>query len=330
MLCGVYWYMRHVSWEMPQFRCLVTILCLALPAISQTAPEPEVTMAFSSQSVKSEASAPQTPELPQWQKTAGGGLSFEVASIRPTKPGEFTPPSFGLSSQDRSEPVGGLFVADFPLIIYIDFAYKLRPSASEETSLLSTLPKWVASESYEIRARGAGNPDKDQMRVMMQSLLADRFKLAAHFEAKIVPVLALTLVKPNKTGDRLRPHPDGLACYVRDEPFPPVCGVSTEISKPDHVYLMGSRDITLSSLAASLGGYSGLDRPVVDKTGLRGRYDYAIEWMEEPRSGADAEPAFQGTTFLEALRDQLGLKLERSMAPVEVLVIDHVERPSAN
>ena len=164
------------------------------------------------------------------------------------------------------------------------------------------------------------------MRLMMQSLLADRFQLRIHFEPRQVPVLALTLIKPGKTGPRLRRHPEALECSTRDDPFPRVCGTDSLITKPDHTYVMGSRDVSLNSIAASLGGYHGLDRPVVDRTGLSGKYDYSVEWKEE----SDSDPDPQGETFLEAVKDQLGLKFERSTGPVDVLVIDKVERPSEN
>jgi hypothetical protein len=122
------------------------------------------------------------PAISQWQTAAGGKMSFDVASIRPTKPGVFTPPNFALSSDDSYSPNGGLLSADFSLATYIEFAYKLWLSPDQRKSMLANLPKWVDRDKYEIHARASGNPTKDQMRLMMQSLLADRFKLAIHYE----------------------------------------------------------------------------------------------------------------------------------------------------
>ena len=107
----------------------------------------------------------------------------------------------------RTRP-GGVFTADFPLETYIEFAYKLWLSPEQRKTMLANLPKWVGSDRYEIHAKAEGNPTKDQMRLMMQSLLAERFKLAVHFETQEVPVLAMTLIKPGKLGPKLTPHVD--------------------------------------------------------------------------------------------------------------------------
>ena len=135
----------------------------------------------------------QSARVPEWQTGAGGKMAFEVASIRPSAPGTFTPPNFPLSNDDSYEAVHGVFSADFPLWVYIQFAYKLGPSPDDLKIMLAGVPKWVDTESFTIRARAGGDPTKDQMRLMVQSLLADRFKLAVHFETRVVPVLALTL-----------------------------------------------------------------------------------------------------------------------------------------
>ncbi len=185
------------------------------------------------------------------------------------------------------------------------------------------------------------------MRLMVQSLLADRFKLAIHFETQQVPALALTLAKPGKTGPRLRLHAEGPSCDAplppsaegastnRPEAFPRECSVYGLSRRPDHTLLAGSRNTTMELLAASLASLpDGLDRPAVDRTGLTGKYDFTIEWTPESNvpgaNAAVAQPASQGTTFLEAVKEQLGLKLESTRAPLDVLVIDHVEKPSEN
>jgi hypothetical protein len=90
----------------------------------------------------------QTQKVPQWQTAAGGKMSFDVASIRPSKPGTFTPPNFPLSSDDAYAPTAGLFTADFPLIHYIEFAYKIWLTREQRDSILVHLPKWVATENF--------------------------------------------------------------------------------------------------------------------------------------------------------------------------------------
>jgi uncharacterized protein (TIGR03435 family) len=260
-------------------------------------------------------------------------MKFEVASIRPTKPGEFTPPNFPLDEGDAYAPTGGRFTAVFPLSVYISFAYKLSLTPEQRQAMVAHLPKWVTTDGYEIHARAAeGNPTKDQMREMMRSLLADRFGLKAHFETQDTPVLALTLVKPGKTGPKLRPHSEGPACdaVVDSMVFPDRCEVmAVTAGRPDHITMAGSRNTTLPLIAGALPGLGRLGRPVVDQTGLTGKFDFTLEWTPEP-NGPDAAVDPQGSTFLEALRDQLGLKLESTKAPLKILVVDSVERPTEN
>jgi len=85
-------------------------------------------------------------QVPDWQKAAGGKMAFDVATIRPTKPGEFTPPSFPLGPDDSYKQTGGAFFADFPLMVYVSFAYKLPYSPDQTKSLRSQLPKELAEE----------------------------------------------------------------------------------------------------------------------------------------------------------------------------------------
>lgn len=179
---------------------------------------------------------------------------------------------------------------------------------------------------------------------MMQALLSDRFRLAVHFETQETAVLALKLVKPGKTGPKLLTHSNGPACEDRStlalqgrvgdsaEPFPERCYVQ-EMTMQGGQFRAGSRNTTMDELAGALSGIGRLDRPVVDQSGLSSRIDYEMNWFQEanPAMPPDATPPpDQGPTFLEALREQLGLKLEATKAPLRVLVIDHIERPSEN
>jgi uncharacterized protein (TIGR03435 family) len=154
--------------------------------------------------------AAQSTDIPDWQTAAGGRMAFETASVKPSR--MFKIPGFPLDNRD-AKTLGGRFSASFPLSGYISFAYKL---SAYETAALAQLPKSVSIDFFEIEARADGNPTKDQMRLMMQSLLADRFKLAVHFESREAPVFALTLVKPSQTGPRLIRHAAGQpARFVR-------------------------------------------------------------------------------------------------------------------
>ena len=290
----------------------------------------------------------QSQHTPEWQKAAGGKMEFEVATIRPNKPGAFIPPNFGLDAEDSydSPDPHGRFSADFPLSVYIEFAYKLWLTRDQEHAMLANLPKWVATDSFVIQGMAPGDPTKDQMRLMMQSLLTDRFKLAVHFETQQTSVLALVLAKRGKTGPKLRPHAEGLSCRVHaqlqaqssaakiPDVFPPYCGGYMAIPGPDHTVLFGSRNTTMKLIAASLPSVGAVGRPVVDQTGLAGKYDFTLEFTPESTAlsppTAGTQRSAQGPTFLEALKEQLGLKLKPTKAPLNVLVVDHIERPSPN
>jgi bla regulator protein BlaR1 len=293
--------------------------------------------------IRGQGSSAQAPAAPEWQIAAGSKMAFEVASVK-LDPGPFRPPNFPLDPGDAYRPVGGRFSADFALTTYITFAYKLSLTPDQRQSMMAHLPDWVATDRFAIEARAGGTPSKDQMRLMMQSLLAERFKLAVHFETQVVPVLAIVLVKPGKTGPKLRPHSEGVPCEAtppangppaRDAAvFPPVCDAYMMMMSPNALVRAGSRNTTLDLLAGALPGMGKLDRPLVDQTGLSGRFDFSIEFTPEsnPPSAptADAPTDVQGPTFLEALHEQLGLKLESTKAPLQILVVDHVERPSEN
>jgi uncharacterized protein (TIGR03435 family) len=271
--------------------------------------------------------------VPEWQKAAGGKMSFDVASIKLADPNKFTPPIFPINSDDDVGVMNphGRFFAQFPLSVYVEFAYKLRPSR-EQTAIYGHLPKWISTDQYAINAQAEGNPTKDQMRLMMQSLLADRFKLAVHFERQEAQVLALVLDKPGKTGAKLHPHSDGPACDVVDLPadfFPATCDQVWAIDKPNNQILMGARNMTMDQIAAHFSALSAyFAQSVVNQTGLGGQFDFTIQWTRESNNTAPPDPS--GTTLREALQDQLGLKLKSTMASIDVILVDHAERPTAN
>ena len=198
-------------------------------------------------------------------------------------------------------------------------------------------------QSYAVDATAPANATKDQMRLMMQALLAERCKLVVHFETREIPVLAVTLVHPGKTAPKLRPHSEGPPCpdeYTgarptgADEAFPPDCEIAgMTLAK---TVRWGSRNLTMPSIANAVYEFSRADKPVVDQTGLNGRFDFMVEiTREEYRGSGTSSPdvpaaAPPGTAFVNAMREQLGLKLASTKAPVRIFVVDHVERPSEN
>jgi bla regulator protein blaR1 len=266
---------------------------------------------------------------PDWQTAAGGKMAFEVASVRRSKADTFKSPGYPLDVEDSYSSTGGYFSATFQLISYIQFAYKVRLTQEQVEAILARLPKWAAADFFDVEARAESrNPSKDQMRLMVQSLLADRFKLAVHFEDRQAPALAMSLVKPGRVGPKLRPHADGPACddsAVPPDVFPSICDSYQMRANPDGTRMAGARNTTMASLVSALPLLGRLGRVVVDKTGLSGKFDFTIGWSPEP--GADDS---QGPTFLEALRDQLGMKMESTQASIQTLIVDHIEIPSEN
>jgi uncharacterized protein (TIGR03435 family) len=289
---------------------------------------------------------------PDWQAAAGGKMRFEAASVKRATTPRVLPSIFPLDQGDAKTP-GGRFSASMPLVVFVQFAYKVPNS-----DIGQPLPKSLPMGSFEIEARAPGNPTKDQMRLMMQSLLADRFHLKVHFETREGPVLALTVVRPGNTGPKLHSHAEGPACPdtfelpamgpgIPEPPrnandvFPPTCGDIPSRGMANGT-LIGGRDLTMEIIAGAIRNYGSLareiDKPVIDQTGLKGRYDFtlqlppgALHLMTVVASRSDgALPDVPETPFTNALRDQLGLKLVSTKGPIRKLVIDHVEPLSGN
>jgi len=267
--------------------------------------------------------------------------SFEVASIKLNKSSDPTTFNFPIGAGDAMRPVGGLFsVTNMPLRNIITFAYKLT---GDIQYLMPGLPDWVNSERFDIQARAAGSPKKDEFRLMVQSLLADRFKMTMHHETRQIPVFALVLSKAGKTGPQLIAHTDDATCgSPAGQPYPSTAAVplpampcnallALQPSGPGR-FRAGGRKVTLQLLASSFSGYDNFDRPIVDRTGLADAFDLWFEWA--PQITGTPPPGFQpdptGPSIQAALQEQLGLKLESQTAPVDVMVVDRLEQPSEN
>jgi uncharacterized protein (TIGR03435 family) len=268
--------------------------------------------------------------------------AFDVASVKPGRSSGQSASNFPLGPGDAYTPNGGYFSAtNLPLITYVAFAYKLM--GNQVQILLDHSPGWVTTEPFDIQARVEGNPGKDQMRLLMRSLLADRFKLSIHEEARQVSVAALVVAKEGKLGPQIRPHPADSPCpkdaapsvTSSDTRFPLLCGgiVQMQASVPGRLRF-GARNVTLDFIAKSLSAGTSSGLPMVDRTGLGGTFDFNLEWTPEIRGpvkpSVDAQLDHSGPTFEEALREQLGLKLESQKGSLSVFVLDHVERPSGN
>jgi uncharacterized protein (TIGR03435 family) len=262
------------------------------------------------------------------KKAAENGPAFEVASVKSNQSDAVASSRFPLGPGDAFAP-GALFSAtNQPLIAYLRFAYKFGQSD------LLGLPGWVYEERFDIEARAPGSPTKDEMRLMMQSLMAERFKLHTHTERRTQSVFDLMLAKAGKTGPQLQRHPDEGSCTTASRlQLPPIpCGSVGPVpaSMPGRARIVAN-GVTMTRLASFLKNpFTGVDRPVVDRTGLTGAFDMSVEWSlaPDPAQPSNSQVEDAGPTFLEALREQLGLTLKSTKGLVDVLVIDHVERPT--
>jgi uncharacterized protein (TIGR03435 family) len=248
-----------------------------------------------------------SPEKPM---AADAIPSFEVATIKRTPPGT----QGGGLGPDR----GGRFtVHNSTLGGLLRFAWGLNQHQVENE------PAWLETDRFDIVAKAdmAGAPNMAQQRIMLQKLLADRLNLRFHLEKKDGTVFALTV---QSSGPKLTPN-------ASDPNGPSPAGITQQ---PGHRHLTVT-NVSMETFASGLQGL--VDRPVIDRTGLSGRFDIKLDWtpdqFQAPGLGPPAPAPDADTSFPDlfiALREQLGLKLESTKAPVEILVIDHVERPSDN
>jgi uncharacterized protein (TIGR03435 family) len=213
--------------------------------------------------------------------------SFEVASIKPSDPGN-------VGAQIFSPGPGRLTARTDTLKDLMLFAYNVRPSQIQGG------PHWTESEAYDMEAKAAGTPAIDQVRLMLQSLLSERFHLQVRRETREIAVYNLVRDKkgPNLQEVSAAGHGVGIA--------------------KGNMHALGAN---MAALANVLSRH--LDRLVLDRTDLKGFYDFELTWTAD-----DSDPT--GASLFPALQNQLGLKLEAARAPVEILNIERAERPSGN
>jgi uncharacterized protein (TIGR03435 family) len=201
----------------------------------------------------------------------------------------------------------------------IQAAYNLTPRA------VSGGPSWVDSDRYEILAQSPGNvrPTLDEQMSMLRKLLADRFHLTFHRDEKEFSIYALGVAKNGLKLKESTVDPD-----APPEGPPPLVFVLS----PESVRLPG-RSATMAEVA-SVFQRAALDRPVVDRTGLSGRYDFDLEFTPDESLfgglGLKGTPESTRPDLFAAMQQQLGLKLEATKGLIDTLVIDQAERPSDN
>ena len=242
----------------------------------------------------------QQPAPKQTAPVAASGLAFEVATIKPAAP-----------SPDGHNhiyyPAGDRFGAqNVTLLMLLDWAYRLP-----QTQILDA-PAWLRSTYFDIDAKleAADAPanlsdgeDQARKRRMVQALLGERCKLKLHGETRVLPAYDLVIAKG---GSKLQPSTNG------------GLSISTGRSR------LNEQGLTPAMLAEQLSYVAG--RVVVDRTNLSGRFDVKLQWTPDGTPiGENSPPA-----LFTAIQEQLGLRLDSAKEPVDVLVIDHVELPSAN
>jgi uncharacterized protein (TIGR03435 family) len=254
--------------------------------------------------------------------------AFEVASVKANKSGD-------TNGMLRMLPGGRVNASNMPVRPIITFAYQLA-----QYQLVGG-PGWLTTDRYDLVAKMEGNVDPNfvpgantpnPMQLALRHLLEERFKLRVHRETREMDIYALVMAKPGGSpGAGLKPTTQDCAAVAaaarRGEappppgtPGAPFCGIQ---GGPGRLKFGG---LPAASLATAFSGPAG--RMVIDRTGLTGAWDFELTYAVEAR-GADAPPVDPNTPSLfTAIQEQLGLKLEPTKGPVEVLVIDGIEKPT--
>jgi len=235
--------------------------------------------------------------------------AFEVATIKETDPTQVS------GRYIKMEDVHRFKAVNYDVKLLIAAAYNLNAKA------ISGGPAWADSERFDIMAVTPGEvqPTHDEQMAMLRNLLAERFKLTFHREQKDFSLYDLEVAKG---GAKLKP-----AVEAPDE-LPQTIGTVT----PGKVH-MPARNVTMGDFCSVLQR-AIVDRPVVDKTGLQGRFDFDLDWApDQSEFGGDVKAApdeAPAPPLFTAMQQELGLRLEATRGLISALVIDGVEKPSAN
>jgi uncharacterized protein (TIGR03435 family) len=232
------------------------------------------------------------------------GPAFEVASIKPSPPDTV--------GMQMSFDQGRLSIRGGTVQFCVAAAWRLQEFE------IGWAPKWFATDRFDIVAKAPDGAGQMQLMQMLQNLLADRFALQFHREEKLVPGYALVVAK---AGPKLKESAEG-------------AHTGTGMGRG----VVNGTAAPMARLAEALARVLG--RPVADETGLTGKYDFRLTWTpadSEPlmqKPGATPEPAEapadSGASVFTAIQEQLGLRLEARRAPVQVMVIDRLNKPTAN
>jgi uncharacterized protein (TIGR03435 family) len=251
----------------------------------------------------------ETAFVQQYAAQGAPALRFEVASVKRNQDGDVLPRNLSLVP-------GGVRVTNLPLSTILWMSHRVQADQVVE------IPSWARSESFDIIGKApAGVPlNMDNVGAMLRDLLADRFQLSTRRELRELPVYALVQQKAGSLGPRLKASgtdclagpPGGAPVAPPSTPPPPsACGATT---RPGSISVRGFPLLTLARLVGPAVG-----RIVVDRTGLTGTWDLEVEFSADQSDGP---------SLFTALQEQVGLKLEAARAPVDVVVIERLERPT--
>ena len=237
------------------------------------------------------------------------GQEFEAASIKPSAPMSMDRVIMGV----QMLPGGRISMSGVTVKALIQQAYGVR-----EFQIVGG-PQWMGTERYDITAKPEGAATQDQVKVMLQGLLKDRFQLLFHRETKELPAYVLVVAKGGPKLKESEAAGGGRGGRI--------------MMGRGHIESLGA---PVSNLVNQLA--NALGRPVIDKTELTGNYDFKLDWtpdvgqgmMRAPGGDAPAPADTAGPSIFTALQDQLGLKLESTKGPVEILKIERAEKASEN
>jgi uncharacterized protein (TIGR03435 family) len=259
---------------------------------------------------------------------------FEVVSIKPS--------AEQAMRYVRPMP-GGRLTASAPVRMLIQNAFALQAFQ------IVGGPQWIDSDRFQVDAAAAGNPPGDQLLRMLQPLLEDRFQLLTHRQTRELPVLALVAAR---RGPKLPQPKEGACADPASNAQPewsggrmavpgqgsttlPPCGAVRVSLQPSGARLQGGK-VSMAELVRTLSMITG--QPVRDRTGIAASFDLQLDFLPDantpalppppPNAAASQDP--NSASLVTAIQEQLGLRLEPSKGPVEVLVIDRIERPTAN
>jgi uncharacterized protein (TIGR03435 family) len=248
-----------------------------------------------------------------WAQTA-----FEVASLKPAAPNNMGD-GFSLSVF----PGGRLRGANMSLRQMIQIAWDLK-----QKNLVTGDGNWLDSQKYDLDAKVSGALGEPEARVMMQTLLLERFNLKYHRETRQLPVYFLELAKSGVTGPDLHEAPSGDCGKMPNaQAVPPPTPGAPGANPCGGIGISSGRfnghRTNMEELATDLSLMLG--RPVFDKTSLPGSFDLTLTWTPD-QIGGDSP----GPSIYTALQEQLGLKVETGRGPVEMIVVDSAEKPTGN